>query len=70
MEENSETSFFQVKQYKPMATGFEIWCMFLSILLLGKKNKDGKTRHRGIDVASRFAPLPRKKAMASVEKLF
>lgn len=24
MEENSETSFFQVKQYKPMATGFEI----------------------------------------------
>lgn len=39
MEENSETSFFQVKQYKPMATGFEIWCMFLSILLLGKKTK-------------------------------
>jgi len=35
-----------------------------------EKNKDGKTRHRGIDVASRFAPLPRKKAMASVEKLF
>ena len=33
--------FFQVKQYKPMATGFEIWGFFGQFCSLGK-NKDGQ----------------------------
>ena len=53
MKKNERLSF-QVKQYKPIANGFEMSCF--------------PARHRRIDVASRFAPLSRTKTMASVEK--